>query len=159
MIFQKRFLIFVATLAALAGCSSTASDTNTTTNSSNHSSTPKQFAQLSANQIHSQIVGNTLTGTSNNFPQAGPIDFSVHYASDGTAKDRLKFRRGGRIDRATGTWRVSDEGIFCSTFDKRRQGVEVCTRIFVSNDQFRSEPVDSNFKGTSGRIVLGDQVN
>ena len=157
---QKPTFIVLGVLSLVTACSST-SNTTSSSGASVQSNSEEQFSQLNADQIRSQIVGNTLTGTSNNFPQAGTIDFSVHYAPDGTAKDRLRFRRGGRVDRAIGAWRIAneEEGIFCSTFAKRRQGAEVCTRIFVSGENFRSEPLDANIKGTSGRIVVGDQVS
>lgn len=155
-------LALTAVTSLMTGCSSTSSGGDSSPQSiSVQSNAAQSYVQLNDQQIRDRVVGNTLVGRSNNFPQVGPIDFQVHYAADGKAKDRLRFTRSGRIDRATGTWRTAntEEGIFCSTFAKRRQGAEVCTRIFVSTDQFRTEPTNPSISGNVGRIIAGDLVN
>ena len=148
-------LIVSCILIYVGGCSSTSSERG-----SEQFVNDDQFTQVDGNQIREIIVGNSLVGTSNNFPQLGKIEFAVFYAPDGTEKDRLKFLRGGNVDRSTGTWTIADEqeGILCGTAAKRNQGKARCARIFVLNDQFRSVPVEPGRKGVTGRIVPGDQV-
>lgn len=154
----KIFTYLFLALAILSGCTSTNSSTDVTVADTNSNPAADEVA-LTGSQARNLIVGNTLIGRSNNFPQVGPIDFWIFYGADGTAKDRLRFVRGGKIDRGTGTWKIeAEQGLFCSTFAKRRNGAKICTRIYVVNDQFRTEPVNPNQKGVNGRIVTGDQV-
>ncbi len=152
-------LCVLATLF-IASCSSTTGNTSSATATPEQTNVSTRYSQLNGSQIRAIIIGNSLVGTSNNFPQIGKIEFAVFYAPDGTEKDRLKFLRGGNIDRSTGTWTIADEqeGILCGTAAKRNQGKARCARIFVLNDQFRSIPVEPGRKGVTGRIVSGDLV-
>ena len=154
---MKKFTILIATVAILSGCTSTNSGNDIAVSTSNVSTAE---TALNGQQIRKLIVGNTIVGRGNNFPKVGPIDFWVHYDSSGAANDRLKFARGGKVDRATGTWRITDEeqGIFCGKFAKRRKGAETCAKFYVTNDQFRTEPTDPGRNGVTGKIVIGDQV-
>ena len=158
---SRRLAFCILAILFLPSCSSTTGNTSSATANTEEPKISEQFSQLDGNQIREIVIGNSLVGISNNFPQVGKIEFAVYYAPDGIKKDRLKFRRGGNIDRSIGTWTIADEqeGILCGTAAKRSQGKARCARIFVLNDQFRTEPTEPSRKGVTGRIVPGDQVN
>lgn len=72
--------------------------------------------QLSADQIRGAVVGNTGTGprTSTN------AIYTMYIAPDGTLASRI----AGRAD--TGTWRITDDGLFCVTWRHDYNGRELC---------------------------------
>lgn len=158
MTLKNSIVLFHVAVITLTGCT-TSSETRSSINASTNSSNLSEFIQLTADQIRSQIVGNTITGKTGHFKRVGTIEFWVHYAPDGTAKDRIKFSRNGRVDRANGVWRIDEvQDVICTQFAKRREGREVCSSISLFNSQFQSKPTESNEPELSGQILLGDQV-
>lgn len=83
------------------------------------------------------------------------------FLADGSAKDRLFFRKSGNRDKANGTWRIADEqrGILCNNFPKRDKTEESCWQIQLSSEnQFKPIPTNSKAKPFSGTVILGDQI-
>jgi hypothetical protein len=72
--------------------------------------------QLNGPQIAAEIVGNTGTGprTATNAP------YSMYVAPDGTLVSRIYQRTD------TGTWRITPDGLFCTTWRVDFDGREVC---------------------------------
>lgn len=72
--------------------------------------------RLSAPQIAAEIVGNTGTGprTATNAP------YSMYVGPDGSLASKVY----GRTD--SGTWRITGDGFFCTTWRVDFDGKEVC---------------------------------
>lgn len=88
-------------------------------------STGKQ--PMTAAEIRTAFTGNSLTGTAKD----GSI-FHVYFADQSTL--RGIWRDGSVVDRDSGTWSVSDDGVYCSTWKNLRDGTEKCWRIYLGVD-------------------------
>lgn len=88
-------------------------------------STAKQ--PMTADEIRAAFTGNSLTGTAKD----GSI-FHVYFADEATL--RGIWRDGVVVDRDGGSWSVSEDGVYCSSWTKLRDGAEKCWRIYQGAD-------------------------
>jgi hypothetical protein len=72
--------------------------------------------KLSAQQVKSLMVGNTING----FNEVFKVDYTVYFSPEG--KIVLVTPKGKR----TGSWRIAEDGHFCSLFPTEQ---EVCTNV------------------------------
>jgi hypothetical protein len=72
--------------------------------------------RLNAPQIAAEMVGNTGTGPRT----ATNALYSMYVAPDGTLASRIYQRTD------TGTWRITGDGFFCTTWQVDFDGKEVC---------------------------------
>jgi hypothetical protein len=72
--------------------------------------------RLGAPQIAAEMVGNTGTGPRT----ATNALYSMYVAPDGTLASRIYTRTD------TGTWRITGDGFFCTTWQVDFDGAEVC---------------------------------
>jgi hypothetical protein len=107
-----RMLLFVVVGLALAACSKPAP----------LGPQPRDVTlgpSLNADQIRGEMVGNTGSGTRT----ATTSIWSMYVAPDGTLAGKLP------VLTDTGTWRISDDGKFCMTWNVDFRGQEVCQSV------------------------------
>ncbi len=77
--------------------------------------------KLSAEQVKSLMVDKTIVG----FNEVKSVDYTVYFNPDG--KIVLTTAKGKR----TGSWRIADDGHFCSLFPTEQ---EVCTFVTLQSE-------------------------
>ena len=124
MIFGENFIKL--TLAAfyaglLSACSTIQSDVKVS------NSEAKTNTVLDRNWIEANIIGNTISGVAH-FKKWGNIPFQMYFNPDQKIyQDRIVVRQ--TINKAFGTFTLTDEGILCRISRTRNQGNETCWRF------------------------------
>ena len=99
----------------------------------------QQPRKLSGPEIRSLLVGNTAY-TPGRF---GPKMYTIHYNRDGT----IDFTSPDGQD--FGTWKVSEDGLFCTKYKYLRGGAETCQTIWQTG------PNACEFHLPNGTILKG----
>lgn len=116
----------------------------------------------SSQQISKRLIGNTVIGRTNDFPQAGPLKVRFYFDPNGTIVDWVKFENTGKTNRDVGIWRIAKhkQGTICIRYKRRRGGKEKCAQVKMSNDgRYQSAPNRNNNITVTGKVVAGNQVN
>jgi hypothetical protein len=82
---------------------------------------------MTADEIRKAFVGNSLTGTAKDGTK-----FFTYYPDETTL--RGVWRKGAYVDRDSGTWSVTKDVLYCSTWKKLRKGTEKCWHIYLGKD-------------------------
>ncbi len=102
---------------------------------------------LSAQQVKSLMVGATIAG----FNEVKGVDYTVYFNPDG--KIVLATAKGKR----TGSWRIADDGHFCSLFPTEQ---EVCTFVVPHTDgAYRRVKADGTPTHTLKKFTPGNINN
>lgn len=112
-----------AVLTGLAGCATPPA-------------APPSGTQLSAAEIRSTLVGNTGHGSSSKG------DFVIYVAPDGTQRVKTP----NIAD--TGRWRLTDDGHWCSRWQRIRLNAEECSTVFRDGDTIRFVRSDGSVAST-----------
>ena len=105
------------TLAALAGCAGTTSSTPTSASAS----APQQYPhQLTAAEIRATMPNSTQYATGS----TGPKTFATYYSANG----HIHFKAPDGDD--FGTFRITDDGLICTKYEKYRAGQETCQTVW-----------------------------
>lgn len=99
----------------------------------------QQPRRLSGPEIVSNLVGNTAHGPG----RFGPNTTTIHYNRDGTID--LTSPDG----RDSGTWKVTDDGLFCTKYRYLRNGAETCQTLWQTG------PDTFEFHLPNGTILKG----
>lgn len=103
------------TMTVLAACANKASESEFQTSGN------KQ--PMSADEIRNAFVGNSLAGTAKDGSR-----FYVYFPDQTTL--RGVWTKGSYVDRDSGTWSVTQDGVYCSEWNVLRDGGEKCWRIY-----------------------------
>ena len=78
-------------------------------------------------EIREAFVGNSLNGTAKD-----GSTFYTYYPDQETL--RGIWTKGAALDRDSGSWSVTEDGVYCSTWKVLRDGAEKCWRIYLGAD-------------------------
>jgi hypothetical protein len=101
---------------------------------------PMSPHQLTAAEIRAAYVGNVGYGAG----RFGPKTSSVYFAPDG----QIRMRSPDMND--SGTYRITDDGMYCSKFHKLRDGVEACQTIW----QTGPNAYESHYNGRVTKVTI-----
>jgi hypothetical protein len=104
-------------------------------------------ARLSTNEIATLIAGNTATGIARNGQP-----YYLYFARDG----RVRFREGDFSD--SGTWRVTSDGMLCTSMAKTNVGAEQCYALYREGTNVSFARPDGAKIG-SFTVLAGDPQN
>ena len=114
-------LVLLAACQVSPNATPSASQLNSSKDAASASSQPRK---LTGAEVRAAYVGNT-SYVSGRF---GPKSSAAYASPDGT----LRMRSPDISD--TGTYRISDEGLYCSKWTKLRGGVETCPVVYQTGE-------------------------
>ena len=107
--------------------------------------------RMSAEEMQRLFADSTQIGTTKR-GSSGPLTYWLYKRADGTSTYHLQ---DGWSDK--GTWRISDKGESCTTFEKIRKGKERCSAIYRTGDKYKAvRPAGST---NTFEIVSGNPKN
>jgi hypothetical protein len=104
-------------------------------------------ARLTNNEIATLIAGNTATGVASNGQP-----YYLYFSRDG----RVRFREGDFSD--SGSWRVTNDGMLCTSMAKTNVGVEQCYALYREGNNVSFTRPDGAKVGTFS-VLAGDPQN
>jgi hypothetical protein len=104
-------------------------------------------ARLSNNEIATLVAGNTATGIA-----SSGQPYYLYFARDG----RVRFRQGDFSD--SGSWRVTNDGMLCTSMTKTNVGVEQCYALYREGTNVSFTRPDGAKVG-SFTVLAGDPQN
>jgi hypothetical protein len=111
--------LMLVALVALAGCAGTTSSTQTSAPAAASVQYPHQ---LTAAEIRATMANSTEYAAGN----WGLKTYATYYSANG----HIHFK--GPDDEDTGTFRITDDGLMCTKYDKYRKGQETCQTVWLT---------------------------